>query len=135
MISLGSFGWILSYITANFALIAVVVLAVVALGAVAWFAKNWKVAIAALGVLAAGFAYQQIDKNAYQRRVSEEAAQQVNALQAKVNALSEINHAAAVLAVEAQKKADDLHAAANNTPANSAPCFDLNASKRVGGIR
>jgi positive regulator of sigma E activity len=75
--------WFLSYWAANFALIIVVTLAVVALGAVAWFAKNWKVAVAAAAVLAAGFAYMQIDKSAYQRRVAEEAAAQVKLLQGR----------------------------------------------------
>lgn len=127
--------WITSYLGANFALIAVVVLAVVALGALAWFAKNWKVAAAAVCVLVAGLAYQQIDKNAYQRRVSEEAAQQVAVLQGRLDTLSDINNAAAARAIQDEVKIETLRSMARDTPANNAPCLDEEATKRVGTIK
>jgi hypothetical protein len=130
-----SAAWILSYLSANFALIIVVVLAVIALGAVAWFAKNWKVAVAAGCVLAAGFAYQQIDKNAYQRRVAEEAAQQVRVLQGRLDALQAANQADAKRAATDAVTIDALRQQAAQTPANDAACLDGDAAKRVGDIR
>lgn len=56
--------WILSYLSANFALVLATGLGVLALAAIAWFTKNWR---AAGVVLIAGLAYQQIDHNAYNR--------------------------------------------------------------------
>lgn len=127
--------WLPSYIGSNFALIAVVVLAVVALGAVAWFAKNWKVAVAAVVVLAAGLAYQQIDKSAYQRRVSEEAAARVRLLQAHIDVLSKVTAADAEQAKKDAAEIETLRGMVSQTPANSGPCLDEGAAKRIGAIR
>ena len=126
--------WALSYLGANFALVLVVVLAVVALGAVAWFAKNWKVAVAAACVLAAGLAYQQVDKTAYQRRVAEEAAEQTKVLQARLDALQAVNVADAERALAANARIAEPEALAAQTPANDAPCLPEDAAKRVGDI-
>lgn len=127
--------WILSYLGANFALIAVVVLLVIALGAIAWFAKNWKVAVAAILLVCAGLGYQQIDKNAYQRRVSEEAAAQVQVLQGRLDTL------AAVTAEDAKSaKADSeyikaLETVIGDTPPNATVCLDAETSKRIGDVK
>lgn len=126
--------WVLSYLGANFALVLVVVLAVVALGAVAWFAKNWRVAVAAVGVLAAGLAYQQIDKTAYQRRVSEEAAAKVAVLQGRLDTLRDVNQADAERALAANARIAELEARAGSTPANDTACLPEDAAKRVGDI-
>lgn len=127
--------WALSYIGANFALILVVVLAVVALGAIAWFAKNWKVAVAAALVLLAGLAYQHIDKTAYQRAIAEQKAREVALLQARIDTLSDINNANAARAIQDEVKINKLREQASQTPANTADCLDENAAGRVGGIR
>lgn len=127
--------WALSYLGANFALVLVVVLAVVALGAVAWFAKNWKVAVAAACVLAAGLAYQQVDKTAYQRRVSEEAAARVAVLQGRLDTLQAVNTADAERALAANARIAELEVLAAQTPANDASCLPEDAAKRVGDIR
>ena len=100
-----------------------------------WFAKNWKVGVAAIAVLACGLAYQQIDKNAYQRRVSEEAAQQVKMLQGRLEALAAVNEADAKRASDDAATIDALRETAANTPANDTPCLDTNAAKRIGDIR
>jgi CBS-domain-containing membrane protein len=127
--------WVLSYIGANWALILVVVLAVVALGAVAWLAKNWKVAVAAIIVLAVAFAYQQIDKNAYQRRVSLEVAEKVAALQRRLDAVNQINQKNAERALDDAAEIARLQAEAGNTPANASACFDSDTAGRVSRIR
>jgi apolipoprotein N-acyltransferase len=126
--------WILSYIGSNFGLIIVTVLAVVALGAVAWFAKNWKVAVAAAAVLAAGFAYMQIDKSAYQRRVSEEAAAQVRLLQGRLATLEAVNTQYASKVLTDAKAISELKRKASETPPNSAACLPLDATRRVRSI-
>lgn len=127
--------WTLSYIGSNFALILVVVLAVVALGAVAWFAKNWKVAVAAVVVLGLGLAYQQIDKNAYQRRVAEEAAAKVAVLQSRINELAKINQADTERALADAAEIARLETLAGDTPANDRPCLDVDAARRVRAIQ
>lgn len=127
--------WIWSYITGNFGLIAVVAALVIALGAVAWFARNWKVAVAALVVLGGGFAYMQIDKNAYQRRVAEEHAAQVKQLHDQI---AKRDAAAEADAKRAQQDADEiakLKELANATPANNSACLDRAAADRVRSIR
>lgn len=127
--------WFLSYIGSNFALILVVTLAVIAVGAVAWFAKNWKVAVAALVILAAGFAYMQIDKNAYQRRVAEEAAAEVNALKVQIALTNAAAERDAQRAIADAEQISELKRKASDTPANSGECFDVNAADRVRAIR
>jgi len=124
----------MSYLGANFALVIVVVLAVLALAAIAWFAKNWKVAVVAAAVLAAGLAYQQIDKSAYQRRVSEEAAQQVKVLQGRLNTMQDINAADTARSLADAERIANLELQAMQTPANDAPCLPEDAAKRVGDI-
>ncbi|NGX98718.1 MAG: hypothetical protein G4V63_26980, partial [Candidatus Afipia apatlaquensis] len=103
--------WALSYIGANWALILVVALGIIALGAVAWFAKNWKVAVAALLILGAGLAYQHIDKTAYQRRVSEEAAERLAVLQRRLDAVNTINQAHVERAIDRDFEACDAFVA------------------------
>lgn len=127
--------WFLSYLAANFALIAVVALAVLVLGAIAWFTKNWKEAVAAVAILAAGFAYMQIDKNAYQRRVFEEAQQQVRVLQGRLDTIDMASQADADRALADATTNQKLRNLAGQTPANSAACLDSDAAKRVGDIK
>lgn len=131
--------WLLSYVGANWALILVVVLAVAGLGAVAFFAKNWKVAVAALAVLAAGFAYQQIDKNAYQRRVAEEAADKVRALEERLNVLNAANEQDAMRATADAARISELEDKTNAMPPPASPGraggLDRAAARRVSAIR
>lgn len=127
--------WVLSYLGANFALVLVVVLAVVALGAVAWFARNWKVAVAAVVVAAAGLYAQQFDKNGYNRRVAEEVAEQTRVLQGRLDTLQAVNTADAERALAANARIAELEALAAQTPANNNQCLPEDAAKRVGDIR
>lgn len=127
--------WVLSYLGANFALVIVVVLAVLALGTVAWFAKNWKVGAAAVAILVAGLAYQQIDHNAYKRAQAEQKARELRILQDRIGALLTISAADAQRAKVAEATIEALRSQARDTPANSAACLPQDAAKRVGGIR
>lgn len=127
--------WALSYIGSNFALILVVVLAIVALGAVAWFARNWKVAVAALLVLGAGLAYQHIDKTAYQRRVSEEAAAEVATLKGRLATLQKQTAADAERAKADAAYIESLEALAGETPPNNTPAIDKSTANRIGAIK
>lgn len=127
--------WALSYIGSNFALILVVVIAVIALGAVAWFARNWKVAVAALLVLGAGLAYQHVDKTAYQRRVSEEAAAEVATLKGRLATLQKQTDADAERAKADAAYIESLEALAGETPPNDTPAIDKATANRIGAIK
>ena len=127
--------WALSYIGANFALVLVVAFAVLALAAVAWFAKNWKVAVAALAILVAGLAYQQIDHNAYNHAQAEQKAREFRVLQDRLGALLTISAADEQRAKAAEATIDALRSQARDTPANNKPCLPKDAAKRVGGIK
>lgn len=72
--------WALSYLGSTWVLILVIALVIAALGALAWFSHNWKLIAAAVLILAVGFAYMHVDKQAYARRVAEESAAQVTKL-------------------------------------------------------
>ena len=131
--------WIGSYLAANFALVTVTGLAVAALGAIAFFARNWKAAVAAAAVLGAGFAYQQIEKSAYQRRVAEEAAAQVDQLKQRLNVLNAASEQDARRAAADQARISDLEEQARAKPAATDQsrhvCFDRTATRRVSAIR
>lgn len=126
--------WLLSYIGSNFALIVIVTLLVVAFGTIAWFTKNWKVAVTAVAILAIGLAYQQVDKNAYQRRIAEEAAARVRLLQAHLDTLNKVNQADAEQAAKDAAEIEQLRTVAGDTPDNASPGLPLDAAKRVGAV-
>lgn len=128
-------GWASSYVGSNFALILVVGLAVVALGAVAWFAKNWKVAVAAVVVLGLGLAYQHIDKTAYQRAVAEQAAVKIAILQGRLDAITKVAEADAARAQEDALYIAALEASAGITPPNDGPCLPKEAAERIGAVK
>jgi hypothetical protein len=127
--------WALSYLGSNFGPIIVCTLTVVALGAIAWFARNWKVAVAAAAVLAAGFAYMHIDKTAYQRRVAEEAAAQVKLLKDRLASIERVNEQYASKVLIDSKTIAELKRKASETPKNDSPCLDADAARRVQSIR
>lgn len=126
--------WILSYIGGNFGLILFTVLAVVALCAVAWFAKNWKVVVAAVAILAAGFIYMQIDKSAYQRRVAEEAAAQVKLLNDRIVVMEIVSKNDGARAAINQEYITKLEEEASDTPKNAGVCLDAAGARRVRSI-
>jgi uncharacterized membrane protein len=127
--------WMLSYIGSTFGLIIVTGVAVVGLGAVAWFSKNWKVALAALGVLALGFLYMQVDKSAYQRRVNEEKAAEIATLKHRIGALQLATKADADRAGKDQARIKELERLASETPPNTGACLDRDAARRVRAVR
>lgn len=124
--------WAASYIGSNFALIAVVVLVVAALVVIAIFSRNWKVAVAALIVTAAGLGYQHLDKMIYQRFVAEQAANEIAMLKGRLKTLSDANEAHAK---RAAADADEIETLKTETPKNDKPAIDAETAKRIGKIR
>ena len=86
-------------------------------------------------MLGLGLAYQQIDKNAYQRAVAEQAAAKVAVLQGRLDALNKVAEADAARAAEDALYIAALEANAGITPPNNGPCLDADAAKRIGGIK
>jgi Flp pilus assembly protein TadB len=125
----------LSYLGAHWALIIAVALVVIVLGALAWFLKNWKLAVAAFAVLAVGFAYQAVDMQGYKRRVAEDAARQVKVLQDRLDTLNAVNRAYSSRYADDQKKFSELEKKASETPPNSSVCLDRAGARRVQSIR
>lgn len=127
--------WLLSYLGSNWSLVLACTVAVIALSAVAWFARNWKVAVAAAAVLVAGFAYMAIDKSAYQRRVNEEAQAQVKLLNNRISTLEQVKAAYTKRFAEDHAHITELEKLASETPKNDSPCLDADAARRVRAIR
>lgn len=127
--------WVLSYIQSNWMLIIVAVLLIAILGVIAFFLKNWKLAVAAAAVLALGLAYQQIDKNAYQRRIAEEKQAELDHLKKQRDTANEIADADMERATKDAARIEELEQRVSQTPANSGPCLDIDAARRVRSIR
>lgn len=127
--------WLLSYVGSNFGLIIMVALAVAGLGAVAWFAKNWKVAVAAAAVLALAFFYMHVDKAAYQRRVDEEKAAEIANLKHRIGTLQLVTKHDTDRAGKDAKRIKELEDKARETPRNDNACLDRDAARRLRDIR
>jgi hypothetical protein len=125
----------LSYLGAHWTLILSVGLTVVALAAAGFFLKNWRMAVAAVAILGAGFAYQWINMEGYKRRVAEEAQVQVHALQERLEGLQRVAVADTLRAVADHNKISELEKLASETPTNDRACLDADAARRVRAIQ
>lgn len=133
--------WIFSYTLANWPLILCVGAIVAALIAVTVFMRNWKAAVAAAVILAAGFAYQWIDKQGYQRaqaeerqRIIEAKNREIAALELRVATVNAANEIDGRQAVEDAARIADLERQSRETPANANVCLDRAAARRVRNI-
>jgi apolipoprotein N-acyltransferase len=127
--------WALSYLGSTWVLILVIALVIAALGALAWFSHNWKLIAAAVLILAVGFAYMHVDKQAYARRVAEESAAQVTKLQGRIKTLNEASEADAKRAAENADRISKLESQVNDTPPNAQRCLDRAGAGRVRNIK
>lgn len=125
----------LAFLGANWLWVIVVVLAVAALGAVAWLFKNWKPVLVAVGLLVVYFGGQALWVDGYNTHVAEEVARQTASLQARLDATNAAAQADAMRAQQANDRIAELERQAADTPANNDKCLDESAAKRVGGIR
>jgi membrane protein implicated in regulation of membrane protease activity len=125
----------LSYVGAHWALIVSITLLVIGLGVLAFFLKNWKIAAAAILIVAVAMAFQAYGISEYTRRVNEEAVAQVETLKGRMFTLSKINDEAGKRAVADQDKISKLESDASATPANPTVCLDAAAASRVRRIK
>lgn len=133
--------WIVSYTLANWPLILCVAAIIAALIAIGIFVRNWRAFVAAGVILAAGFAYQWIDKQGYQRAQAEERQRIIAAKDAEIAVLTErialvnsVNQMHADNALADSARIEALEKAAHETPANDKPALDRAAARRVRDI-
>lgn len=127
--------WAWSYIAGNSSLIIGFVALIAALGAFAFFARDWRALVAAFVVLAVGMGVQQIDKRAFERALSEQKSRELAVLQKRIDQLAKINQADTERALADAAEIARLEALAGATPPNDRPCLDADASKRINAIR
>lgn len=125
----------LAFLGTNWQWVVVVILAVAALGAVAWLFKNWKPVLVAVGLLVVYFGGQALWVDGYNTHVAEEVARQTAMLQARLDAANAAAQADALRAQQASDRVSELERQAADTPANADKCLDVDAAKRVGGIK
>jgi energy-coupling factor transporter transmembrane protein EcfT len=126
---------VLSFLSNNWLAVGAIVLVVVALVAVAWFLKNWKVAAAAVAVLAIYFGGQALWTVGYNAKVAEVVAAQTKQLQDQLDRMNRASEADAKRAQEDADKIAQLESKANETPANTGACLDIDGARRVRDIR
>ncbi len=126
---------VLSFLSNNWLAVVAIVLVVVVLGAVAWLLKNWKVAAAAVAVLAVYFGGQALWTAGYNAKVAEVVAAQTKQLQDQLDRMNRASEADAKRAQEDADKIAQLESKANETPANTGACLDIDSARRVRDIR
>lgn len=134
--------WLLSYLGANWSLIIVVALLVVALILFAILAKNLWAIFAAIVLLALGFAYAQIDKTVYQRAAAEQLADKLKTKDAELEAahdrINVLNAAYEADAMQALTDADEiskLQARIHETPPDTTIALNRAAAGRVRAFK
>jgi hypothetical protein len=119
------------YLATHWVLVIVVVLAVVGLGAGAWFLKNWKLALAAIALAVVGFMYQGAVMHGINVQLEKDMAEQLDISNGR---LATINTLTLKDAFQAKKDSDAneaLERLASETPKNDGPCLDAASSHRV----
>lgn len=125
---------LLSYLGSHWLLFIGVLLAIVGLGAAAWFLKNWKFALAAIVVAVLGIAYQSANMEGYKRRVNEEAQAQIVLLQKRLLSMAMITQADNQRATADAYLNTKLDALSRETPYNASACLPVDATRRVRAI-
>ncbi|UGA46809.1 hypothetical protein HU230_0012500 [Bradyrhizobium quebecense] len=125
----------ISYIGAHWLLILAVLLGVIALGAFAWFAKNWKAAVAAVVLVVAALTYQHADLGGYKRRLDEEKAEQIKTLTSRIATLSLITSMDNQVSLANAQTLKKLESLSLDTPPNAGACLSRDAARRVRAVR
>jgi uncharacterized membrane protein (DUF106 family) len=125
----------LTYFGAHWLIAIACILGVVAFGAVAWFLKNWKFAVAAIVLAIFGFLYQSAVTDGIKIQMAKDAQQRIEMLQSQIHKLNSANEADAQRAIEDQKTIEQLQEQVNATPKNDASCLDADSARRLHNIR
>jgi Tfp pilus assembly protein PilN len=124
-----------TYFASHWTLVIACVLGVAGLGAAAFFLKNWKIAVVAVGVAIAGFLYQGAVTDGIKTQMAKDAKERIAFLQEFIDAGNRANEADAKRALEDQKTIEQLQEQVSATPKNDSSCLDAGAAGRLRNIR
>lgn len=124
----------LTYFGSHWLLVIVVSLVVVALGLAAYVLKNLKFALAAIGVAAAGLAYQGAVTSGIQDQMQRDLAAKTELYEGRIKTLNDLAKRNAVQAKLDADKIEELERTASETPKNDGACLDADAANRVSNI-
>ncbi len=141
--------WLASYAGANWSLAIVILLLVGGLALIAFLTRNLWAVVVALGLMAAGFAYVQIDKAAYDRAAAEQLAEKlkakdeqirqrdalIEAARQRINVLNAANELDAMQALTDADEISKLKAQINETPADATIALKRAATGRLRAFR
>lgn len=122
------------FLSSNWALVLAGVLAIVICGAIAWFTRNWKVAVVGLGILAALYAGQYLFTAGVNAEVARQVARERVALENRIKLANEIADHHIKRAEEDAAKIEELERLAAQTPANPDACLDRDSVGRLRNI-
>lgn len=126
---------LLTYFAAHWMLASGVTLAVIGLGVAAYVLKNAKFALAAIALAVAGFFYQGAVTHGIQLQLNKEIAQQNETLKERADTISKLGEQNTKRAIEDAIEIQRLEQLANETPANSGACIDIDGDRRLRNIR
>lgn len=125
----------LSFAGQYWQLLIVSTLACAVLAYVAFVLRNWRAALAVVGivvaVLAAQFAYTQ----GYNAKTDEDVAERTKILQDRLDTLQRLADADRLRADQDAAEIARLTELASKTPANTKPALPADVAKRIGGIK
>jgi hypothetical protein len=123
------------FLASNWALVVAVVLAIVICGAISWFTKNWKIAAAGVAILAALYGAQHLFTAGVNAEVARQVAREKALLEHRITVANEIADHHMKRAEEDAARIEELGRLAAQTPANTNACLDIDAARRVRGIK
>lgn len=125
----------LTYLAAHWILASGVTLAVAGLGIAAYVFKNLKFAVAAIALAVAGFMYQGAVTHGIELQLQKDLAAKVAIYEGRLKTLGTIEELNTKRALEDAVKIEELEKLANETPANSRTCLDIDGARRLRSIQ
>lgn len=125
----------LLYMASHWALVIAVTLIAVALGAAAFFLKNWKIAVVAVVLVAAGLSFQGAVQHGINLEIAKQVAAQTKVYKDRLETFQTIAAADALRATADKQVIDTLERLSSETPANNRVCFDAATTRRVHAVR
>lgn len=125
----------LLYLAAHWSLVIAVTLIAVGLGAAAFFLKNWKIALVAIFIVAAGLSFQGAVQHGINLEIAKQVAIKTKVLEGRLATYQTLAAKDTARALEDKKLNDALERLSSETPANDSKCFGIDATRRVQSIR
>lgn len=126
---------LITYLGGHWTLVIAAVLAVAACGALAFFLRSWKLAVAAIGIAIAGFLYQGSVTDGIKLQMQKDAAAKISMLESHISAIETANAEDTKRALQDADTIAQLQKQIDETPKNDGSCGDLGFSKRMRDFR